>query len=45
VLPAANLDFSYGFSLLTREELGMTDSPLMKALAPWVTAALQANIF
>ncbi|MEN9327943.1 MAG: hypothetical protein RI947_751 [Candidatus Parcubacteria bacterium] len=43
-LPTANLDFSYGFSLLTVEDFQKSNAPLMKALAPWVREALNAHI-
>lgn len=44
-LPAVNLDFAYGYSLLTIEELKNSATPLTKALAPWVHEALKADIY
>ena len=42
-LPQMNFDYSYGYSLLTVEEL-KSGFPLSKALAPWIKEALDRNL-
>lgn len=45
VFPKVNLEYAYGFSLLSVADLADTTTPYAGSVAPWVRAALEQKIF
>ena len=44
-LPKVNLEYAYGFSLLSVAELSDTSAPYARSIAPWVTEAMAKEVF
>ncbi|MCL5746797.1 MAG: hypothetical protein M1277_00765 [Patescibacteria group bacterium] len=43
-IPTPNFDFSYGYSLVSREELADTNSSIYKNLVPWVKKMIEKKL-
>lgn len=44
-MPQVNVDFAYGFSLMSIDDLRNMKLPLTSSLAPWVVSAFKEGIF